>query len=374
VTQPARFALGAIAELRGGCAFPAALQGQSSGLYPFARAGDIASVARTGQSELGETRNYLDAAGADQLRTAPFPAGTLVFAKTGESIATGHRLVTTRPMFLDVHVMGVVPRADVVRTRYLLHFLRTVDLYALASKTAIPSVRKSTLARLLVPVPPLPEQDRIAAVLDKIEVIRGKSRRAEGLARDFLRSTFLEAFGDPLGNPMAWPTEALPHLCSPRQWPTITADEMDWSAAYPVYGANGVIGRFREFNHAVPTILLSSTGAACGSIHVCAAESYVTGNALALEEPDATRVLSRYLEWALRLRDMQDAITGSGQPQITRQSLERVRVPLPPLERQVEFDGIAASTRATVAKLEKASEACEVIFQALVDRSFGGGP
>ena len=52
-----------------------------------------------------------------------------------------------------------------------------------------------------IPLPPLPEQKRIAAILDKADAIRRKRQQAIKLADDFLRATFLDMFGDPVTNP-----------------------------------------------------------------------------------------------------------------------------------------------------------------------------
>ena len=72
-------------------------------------------------------------------------------------------------------------------------------------------------------------------------------------------------------------------ICRPKQWPTIPKNEM-LVAGYPVYGANGKIGFYSDFNHLEPTILITCRGATCGTINVCEPKSYVTGNAMALDE------------------------------------------------------------------------------------------
>ena len=58
-----------------------------------------------------------------------------------------------------------------------------------------------------VPLPPLAEQKRIAAILDKADAIRRKRQQAIQLADEFLRSVFLDMFGDPVANPKGWIVE-----------------------------------------------------------------------------------------------------------------------------------------------------------------------
>ena len=103
---------------------------------------------------------------------------------------------------------------------------------------------------------------------------------------------------------------------------------------FPVYGANGIIGYYHEYNHENPTILITCRGATCGTVNVCAPKSYVTGNAMCLDNLKQDVVDLDYLRHFLKSRGLDDVITGSAQPQITRTNLSRVMVPLPPLKEQ----------------------------------------
>jgi len=68
------------------------------------------------------------------------------------------------------------------------------------------------VARLEIPLPPLDEQKRIAAILDKADAIRHKRQQAIRLADDFLRSVFLDMFGDPIANNKKWNIKELGEL------------------------------------------------------------------------------------------------------------------------------------------------------------------
>lgn len=70
-------------------------------------------------------------------------------------------------------------------------------------------VPASFLQNFEIPLPPLAEQKRIAAILDKADAIRQKRQQAIALADDFLRSVFLDMFGDPVTNPLGWKTGSL---------------------------------------------------------------------------------------------------------------------------------------------------------------------
>ena len=76
------------------------------------------------------------------------------------------------------------------------------------------SVRKDDLLSLRIPLPPLPEQKRIAAILAKADRLRRLRRTARDLSDSYLQSVFLEMFGDPVTNPMGWETDLLGNLGS----------------------------------------------------------------------------------------------------------------------------------------------------------------
>ena len=130
-------------------------------------------------------------------------------------------------------------------------------------------------------------------------------------------------------------TKSLCEICLPKQWKTISTDMLT-DEGYPVYGANGVIGFYSEYNHKEPTLLITCRGATCGTLNICEPYSYVNGNAMALDNLTG-EVDIKYLYYFLLNRGFDDVITGSAQPQIVRQSLQKVSVTYPDLEKQAEI-------------------------------------
>jgi type I restriction enzyme S subunit len=182
-----------------------------AGELPLAKVGDISRAVRAGHQGFIAPLNYITRAEALELRARVFPRGSTVFAKIGEAIAQNFRLFTDREVALDNNTMGAIPRKG-IEPRYLFRFLQTVNLYAYSSKTTVPSVRKSELERIPIPIPPLPEQRRIADILDKADAIRRKRKEAIALTEELLRSAFLEMFGDPVTNPKGWDVKPLGEL------------------------------------------------------------------------------------------------------------------------------------------------------------------
>ncbi|EKP0294303.1 TPA: restriction endonuclease subunit S [Aeromonas veronii] len=77
-------------------------------------------------------------------------------------------------------------------------------------------VPASFLQNFEIPLPPLAEQKRIAAIMDKADAIRQKRQQAITLADQFLRSVFLDMFGDPVTNPKGWDEVVLKDIADIR--------------------------------------------------------------------------------------------------------------------------------------------------------------
>ncbi|HAT8498280.1 TPA: restriction endonuclease [Vibrio vulnificus] len=104
-----------------------------------------------------------------------------------------------------------VVRADLEKLdpTYLFYLLwsdafRFLGTNAMAGAAGQKRVGTPFLKQLEIPLPPLDEQKRIAAILDKADAIRQKRKQAIDLADEFLRSVFLDMFGDPVTNPKGW--------------------------------------------------------------------------------------------------------------------------------------------------------------------------
>ncbi len=270
-------------------------------------------------------------------------------------------------------VAAVRPDPTRLLTTYLYHFLLTQvsRLRAKSQGMAQGVITREMLQGIVLSVPPLPEQRRIAEILDKADALRRKRRAALAQLDTLTQSIFLEMFGVPRDNPKGWPLAPLMDLCSPKQWPTISTAELT-EAGFPVFGANGLIGNYTEYNHVEPTVLITCRGATCGAINVSPPKCYVTGNAMALDNPDSERITIEYLAAVLRMRSMADTISGTAQPQITRQNLEHVKLPLPPLLLQSAFAHRVTSVEKVTSQHRVSLLELDALFSSLQHRAFRG--
>lgn len=161
----------------------------------------------------------------------------------------------------------------------------------------------------------------------------------------------------------SWPTDfqyyQLEDICRPRQWPTISQEQLT-DTGFPVYGANGIIGRFGNYTHEFPTVAITCRGATCGEVTLTQEKSYITGNAMALDQLDHTKVDPGFLSYFLQNSSLDECITGSAQPQIIGSALRRLGIYVPPISEQNQIVHILNTlhtqinqTKETIAKLEQ---------------------
>ena len=123
-------------------------------------------------------------------------------------------------------------------------------------------------------------------------------------------------------------------ICNPKQWKTIPKSELIEDGEFPVYGANGIIGKYNKYNHEKPTVLITCRGATCGNIHITVPQAYINGNAMSLDDLNERTCKKEYLYYFLKYYDLSKIISGTAQPQITINGLKKVKVKLYSIEKQ----------------------------------------
>ena len=114
---------------------------------------------------------------------------------------------------------------------------------------------------------------------------------------------------------------------------TIPTSSLNDRYPYVVYGANGVIGKYLENNHETSQICVTCRGNTCGMVNYTTPKSWITGNAMVINT-DAHNVNKRFIYHQLCNINFRPLISGSGQPQIVRSPLEKLRVWYPAAETQ----------------------------------------
>lgn len=196
-----RVPLKKIANVVSGFGFPQEYQGIKIGQYPFFKVSDM--NAQGNEVFMSDAVNMISEQALNELKATIFPAGTVIFPKIGAAIATGKKRILVKPSTFDNNIMGLVPKSN-VDYRFLYYWSLTFDFQSIANIGPVPSLRKSTIEQIDIPLPPISEQRRIVEILERADDLRKKRSQADRISDRILPALFIKMFGDPATNPKGW--------------------------------------------------------------------------------------------------------------------------------------------------------------------------
>ena len=200
-----RVRLDACAEIVSGATPRTEVSEYWDGEIPWATPKDLSNLAG---KHIAETPDKLSRAGYDSCSTQLLPAQSVLFSSRAP---IGHVAINTVPMCTNQGFKSFVPDRERLNADYLYHWLRANKsfLQSLGNGATFKEVSKAIVSRVEIPLPPLPEQRRIAAILDKADALRAKRRESIAKLDQLLQSVLLEMFGDPVTNPKGFPIRKL---------------------------------------------------------------------------------------------------------------------------------------------------------------------
>ncbi len=148
-----------------GCGFPMQYQGETDGEFLFCKVSDMNLPGN--EVEIHRTVHSIDADVMKKIRARANPVGTVIFPKIGGAIATHKRRLVIKPTIIDNNCSGIQP-IGLTDDRWLLLFMRSLDLTKYQSGTSVPAVSQGSLDPIRIGLPPLAEQKRIVAKVDEL--------------------------------------------------------------------------------------------------------------------------------------------------------------------------------------------------------------
>lgn len=132
------------------------------GTVPFYRTSD---VGRVHVGELNTAEDKLNELGGRGLKL--HPAGTVLLPKSGASTFIDHRVILTRPGYVSSHLATIKADERRATSRFLFYALQAISARDVADDASYPTLNLEQVRSITVPAPPLPEQQRIVAILDQ---------------------------------------------------------------------------------------------------------------------------------------------------------------------------------------------------------------
>jgi len=282
-------------------------------------------------------------------------------------------------------VAGLRPKNGKLNERYLWRALEA-SADRLKSKgrgATFLQVSKSDIADLEIPLPPLDEQKRIAAILDKADELRRLRQRAIDRLNSLGQAIFVEMFGDGSLFERA-SLKFLGIVSTGSTPPTSDADSFGGSVPFVTpgdLGSGGVVKRTLTESGAEKSRLVSA-----GAAFVCCIGATIGKMGQAIERSAFNQQINA-VEWGARidptfgfyaLQQIRDVIIHKGKgasttlPILKKSEFEKLQIFLPVMNEQIEFAQRIARIRAALANISSHGDNLGVLFGSLQHRAFAG--
>ena len=275
---------------------------------------------------------------------------------------------------------------------YLFYFLRYYEpeLAKAGTGSTFSAISREDLETVKLPLPPLPEQQRIAAILQKADRLRRLRRYARQLSDTYLQSVFLEMFGDPQKNPFNYPIVRLSEIGGldrgisknrPRNAPELYGGKFPFIQTGDIANSRGYIRTFKQTYSelGLKQSKLWPAGTLCITIAANIAKTAILTFASCF--PDSVvgfipgqKTNTEYVQFWLSFmqKQLEESAPESAQKNINLEILRGLAVPLPPLEAQNKFTAIVKRYDQMFKVSKESERQAEHLFQSLLQRAFQG--
>jgi len=303
------------------------------------------------------------------------------------------------PGVINQALMRIRPNPEIILCRYLKWLLESPkyqrDIFGKSAGSALKNLAAiSEIKKCKIPLPPLEEQRRIAAILDKADGVRRKRKEAIRLTEELLRSTFLEMFGDPVTNPKGWETHKLkeftkrpitygilkpgPHVSEGIPMLRIQDIHNGRVTASGIHKVSPELSS--EYSRTVlrgGEIVISLVGTL--GLTALIPESLKGANVhrnLGVIDIESEIVLSSFIFHYFKFSGIENFLLkntkGGVQSLLNLGELREMPVNLPPLSLQQDFESLASNQIALNTNALSAYEQSENLFNSLLQRAFRG--
>ena len=231
--------------------------------------------------------------------------------------------------------------------RYVYYFLQMMHLEQYNAGAGVPTLNQNHLHSLKIKIHEKKLQQKIASILSAYDrLIENNTRRirlleqmAENLYKEwFVRFRFPEHEKVEMVNglPKGWKLKHYVDELNIRYGKGL-ATELLQKEGFPVFGSNGQIGFYKSYMYEDPQILISCRGASSGIVNISLPKSFITSNSLVCERTEKTESLYEYLKYYFLNNNLVQYQTGSAQPQITINNIEKLKLLIPEVNVQRNF-------------------------------------
>ena len=304
------------------------------------------------------------------------PIGDKLLMKKGD-VLFGRRRAYQRKVAIapfdgifSAHGMVLRPKTDVVDEKFFPFFIASDQFMNEAIRISVgglsPTINWGTLKNCEFDLPPMDEQKKLAELLWAANDLKESYKKAITATDEMLKAKFREYISgvDVEVRPFGELSESL----DGRRIPVKSGDRK--AGVYPYYGASGVVDYVDSYIFDEEILLVSEDGANLTARTTPIAFSvsgkcWVNNHAHVVKFQE--KATQKFVEHYIELTDISPYITGTAQPKLNKEKLNRIPIPLPPLSFQREFVAIADKAESAKANLKKSIAAIDQVMKGLVN-------
>lgn len=298
-----------------------------------------------------------------------------------ETVVIGRKGSINKPIFVETPfwnvdtAFGLCANSEKLNPKYLYYFCEKFDFEKLNTTVTIPSLTKSNLLNVEIPLPNLEKQKQIVELLDKITSLLSLRKQQLVKLDELVKARFVEMFGEPIGNPMGWKRvrfDSISENLDSKRVPVTESDRKD--GVYPYYGASGIVDWINDYIFDEDILLVSEDGAnllmrSTPIAFSVSGKSWVNNHAHVVRFHDfATQ---KFIEVYFSLIDISEYITGTAQPKLNQAKLNTMLFCWPPLSLQKQFAAFVERVDQQKQTVQQSFEKLELMKKALMQEYFG---
>ena len=306
-------------------------------------------------------------------------SGDLLFAWSGTlGSSFGARIWNGPSGVLNQHIFKVLMDEKQITLSYaLLVFARVEEDIAKQAhgfKASFVHVKKSDLVKVDLPVPPLPEQQAIAAALSDVDALLAGLDQLITKKRDLKQASMQQLLTGQTRLPGfygEWEVKSLSTICSMKSGEGITSGNIDLFSRYPCYGGNGLRGYAKRFTHEGGYALVRRQGALCGNVYGVEGQFFASEHAIVVTPSADTEI--RWLTAVLGRMNLNQYSESSAQPGLSVTKILKLEITTPSTKaEQTAIAQVLTDMDAELSALEQRREKTRALKQAMMQELLTG--
>ncbi len=270
--------------------------------------------------------------------------------------------------YVNGNAMALDNLSEEVDLYYLKYYLEYRKLDDVISGSAQPQITGKGLSKVKIPLPPLDQQKKIAAISDAADAYRQKTKALIEKYDELTQSLFLDMFGDPVRNPKDWNEVIFTEVLVLRRGFDLPRQDRI-KGEYPIMASNGILDWHNEFKVEGPGIVTGRSGT-LGKVHYIEGDYWPLNTALYSQKLNGNNPI--YLIYLIRNFRVERFSRGAGVPTLNRNLVHAETIMTVPIELQNQFADRVQAIEAQKAQAKASLAQAEDLFNSLLQRAFKG--